>query len=51
MAEWYTKTAEGEQSILIRLAQKYAAGLNLSGATTEELVAAIKAGMAERHRR
>lgn len=48
--ERYTKTPEGEASIIIRLAQRHAAflpaGVRLSEATTEQLVAAIKAGIA-----
>lgn len=44
----WTKTQEGEDSILVRLAQKYAAwlpeGVALGEATREQVTAAITAG-------
>jgi hypothetical protein len=46
----WTKTQEGEDSILIRLAQRYApgrlpAGVALSEATREQITAATAAGL------
>lgn len=47
---WYTQTPEGEASIIMRLAQRHVAylpeGVRLSEATREELLEAIKAGIA-----